>query len=109
MSTPTKEWLVIAPDKPDSLQKRLAARAKHLERAQPRVQAGNLVLGGAMLGSHPTGDGTPDMKGSVLLYKAESEEEVRNLIENDDYVKGDVWDLEKLQIIPFRSVFRTGL
>lgn len=62
-----------------------------------------------MLGEQPSGDGTPDMKGSVMLYKADTEAEVMSIVEKDDYVKGDVWDLEKIQIMPFRSAIRTAL
>lgn len=62
-----------------------------------------------MLGEQPAVDATPDMKGSVMIFKAETEEEVRSLVENDDYTKGDVWDVEKIQIIPFRSAFRTAM
>lgn len=109
MSTSNKEWLVIIADKPNSLQKRLAVRPIHLEKINPRVEVGQVVLGGAMLGEQPAVDAKPDMKGSVMIFKAETEEEVRNLVENDDYTKGDVWDVEKIQIIPFRSAFRTAM
>lgn len=109
MATSDKEWLVIVPDKPNSLQKRLAVRPLHLEKIQPLVEVGQVVFGGATLGEQPSIEGTPDMKGSVMLFKADTEEEVRNLIKNDDYTKGDVWDIEKLQVIPFRSAIRTAL
>lgn len=109
MSTSNREWLAIIPDKPNSLQKRLAARPLHLKEVQPRVEVGEVVLGGATLDEQPSVDGTPTMNGSVIIYKAETEQEVRNLIENDQYTKNDVWDLEKMKIIPFRSAIRTAL
>lgn len=109
MSTSNKEWLAIIPDKPDSLQKRLAARPLHLEKVQPRVKVGQVVLGGATLDEQPTVDGTPAMNGSVMIFKADTEEEVRTLIENDEYTKNDVWDIEKMKIMPFRSAIRTAL
>lgn len=109
MSTSNKEWLVIVPDKPDALQKRLAARPKHLEKIQPRVEGGQVVLGGALLREHPSVDGAPDMYGSAMVIKAETEQEVRSLIENDDYTKAGAWDVEKAQIIPFKSAFRTAM
>ena len=109
MSAPTKEWLAIIPDKPDSLQKRLAVRHLHLEKVKPRVAAGEVVFGGATLDEQPSADTTPAMNGSVMLFKAETEEDVRKLIENDDYTKNDVWDAAKAQIMPFKCAIRTAL
>lgn len=109
MATSNKEWLVIIPDKPNSLQKRLAARPLHLEKIQPRIKTGEVVFGGATLDEQPAVDGTPEMNGSVMLMKADTEQEVRAVVESDEYTKNDVWDLEKLQIIPFRCAIRTAL
>lgn len=109
MSTFHKEWLAIIPDKPNSLQKRLAARPLHLEKVAPRVEVGQVVFGGATLDEQPAVDGTPAMNGSVMLFKADTEEEVRSLIENDDYAKADVWDVANAKIMPFRSAIRTAL
>lgn len=109
MSTPTKEWLVIIPDKPNSLQKRLAARPLHLEKIKPRIETGEVVFGGATLDEQPAVDATPGMNGSVMLMKADTEQEIRALVEGDEYTKNDVWDVEKLQIIPFRCAIRTAL
>lgn len=109
MSTSNKEWLVIIPDKPNSLQKRLAARPLHLEKIKPRIESGEVVFGGATLDEQPAVDGTPGMNGSVMLMKANTEQEIRAVVEADEYAKNDVWDLEKLQIIPFRCAIRTAL
>jgi uncharacterized protein YciI len=57
---------------------------------------------GAMLESHST-EGTPSFKGSAMLLMAESEEQARELLKNDIYVRSGVWDLEKAQIIPVRD------
>lgn len=58
---------------------------------------------GAMLDQHPKPDDSVSFKGSVMIYVAESKEEVEELVKNDIYTKSDVWDLEKAQIIPVRS------
>lgn len=109
MSTSSREWLVTIPDKPNALQQRLAVRPKHLEKIQPRVEVGQVVLGGATLSEQPAVDGTPEMTGSVLIIKADTEEEVRALIEGDVYTKEGVWDFEKIQIKAFRSAIRTAM
>ena len=55
---------------------------------------------GAMLESHPAEGETPSFKGSVMLYIAENEAEVRKILEKDIYSRTGVWDLENAQIIP---------
>ncbi|EAL90102.1 uncharacterized protein AFUA_4G06860 [Aspergillus fumigatus Af293] len=55
-----------------------------------------------MLESHST-EGTPSFKGSAMLLMAESEEQAKELLSKDIYVRSGVWDLEKAQIIPIWS------
>lgn len=57
-----------------------------------------------MLNSHPAEGETPSFKGSMMLAVAESEAEVRALLENDIYSRSGVWDLEAAQIIPVRTI-----
>lgn len=57
-----------------------------------------------MLESHPAEGETPSFKGSMMLAVAESEAEVRALLEKDIYGTSGVWDLEKAQIIPVRLI-----
>jgi hypothetical protein len=53
--------------------------------------------------------GTPKMKGSAMLVGAKTREEVVERLKRDVYVTGEVWDFEKLQIIPFKSALRKAL
>jgi hypothetical protein len=50
--------------------------------------------------AHPTEGNPPNFKGSVMVFRAATEAEVREILSNDVYGKGNVWDLEKTQIIP---------
>ncbi|KAK5074241.1 hypothetical protein LTR64_006614 [Lithohypha guttulata] len=109
MSAPNKEWLVQIPDKPNALQNRLHARPAHLKNLTPRIEAGQVVFGGAMLSKQPVEGESPDMVGSVMLVKAESEEEVKELLKNDEYTKQGAWDVENAKIIPFRCAVRTAM
>jgi hypothetical protein len=52
---------------------------------------------------------TPQMKGSAMLIGAKTREEVVERLKKDAYVTGEVWDFEKLQIIPFKSALRKAL
>ncbi|OAK99712.1 hypothetical protein IQ06DRAFT_294133 [Phaeosphaeriaceae sp. SRC1lsM3a] len=109
-STPLQEWLVIVPDHAGALQKRIAARPKHLE-GLGADREDFWLWGGAML-EEPVkeGDsGPPKMKGSAMLIGAKTREEVVERLKKDVYVEGGVWDLEKVQIIPFKSALRKAL
>ncbi|PGH22936.1 hypothetical protein AJ80_02985 [Polytolypa hystricis UAMH7299] len=101
-STPTElkkrknEYLIIVPDKEESLARRLEVRGTHLANIKPIIISGFLKLGGSILDYHPTQESeTPPMKGSVLIAVAESEEEVREVLLKDVYVTAGVWDVEK--------------
>jgi hypothetical protein len=68
-------------------------------------------LAGAML-EEPVkeGDaGPPKMKGSAMLIGAKTKEEVVERLKKDVYVEHGVWDLSKVQIIPFKSALRKAL
>ncbi|TQV95337.1 hypothetical protein V2A60_009630 [Cordyceps javanica] len=113
MSTaaPTKfEFLVIVPDKPGTLQKRLEVRAAHLANVKPYADNGTYKMGGAVLNSVPkSADPTTfDFHGSSFVALAESKEEVLEQLKDDIYVTSGVWDLEKIQIFPFICAFRSA-
>ncbi|KAI3554967.1 hypothetical protein CABS03_01643 [Colletotrichum abscissum] len=106
----TKEFLCILPDKPDALARRLEVRPTHLENAQGHKSNGKIAVGGAMFEKeHPVEGQTPGFKGSVMIYTVKDAEEAWELIRGDVYAKNDVWDLEKAQVIPFKSAIRESL
>ncbi|KAK1708864.1 hypothetical protein BDP67DRAFT_492611 [Colletotrichum lupini] len=119
----TKEFLCILPDKPDALARRLEVRplsvvpgrlltclSTHLENAQGHKSNGKIAVGGAMFEKeHPVEGQTPGFKGSVMIYTVKDAEEAWELIRGDVYAKNDVWDLEKAQVIPFKSAIRESL
>ncbi|KAI9044834.1 YciI family protein [Aspergillus affinis] len=101
-----KEWLCIIPDKPNTLERRLQVRPKHYEDVKGLVSSGKLLVGGAMVESHPVEGETPSFKGSMLVYAATNVEEVKDIIKSDIYTSSGVWDVEKAQIIPYISAVR---
>jgi hypothetical protein len=69
------------------------------------------VFEGAML-EEPIKEGEagpPKMKGSAMLIGAKTREEVLERLKKDVYVEHGVWDLSKVEIIPFRSALRKAL
>jgi len=103
------EFLCIIPDKPGTLAKRLEVRPSHLNGAKPFVDSGIITIGGAMLESHPAAGETPVFKGSVLLVVGETSEDIKELLRKDVYTTSGVWDLDNVQIIPFKTALRAQI
>ncbi|KAM5342783.1 hypothetical protein ACJ41O_013749 [Fusarium nematophilum] len=104
-----KEWLAIMPDKANVLETRKKVKPIHYEGIKPLIASGTLPAGGAIFEKHPV-DGEPaQFKGSVVVYSAETAEQVREIIENDIYATSGVWDLEKVQILPYVAAVREPL
>ncbi|KAA8641303.1 uncharacterized protein ATNIH1004_002043 [Aspergillus tanneri] len=78
-----KEFLCIVPDKPNSIEIRKQVRPKHLEAAKGLVASGKLVVGGAMLESHPMEGQSMSFKGSMLIYTGRSLEDVQEMMMSD--------------------------
>ncbi|KAL5405031.1 hypothetical protein PMIN03_008744 [Paraphaeosphaeria minitans] len=107
-TAPLQEWLVIVPDFEGALEKRLAVRGEHLTEVKKDDER-FWLWGGAMLEEPITEGQAPKMKGSAMLIGANSREEVVERLKKDVYVKGEVWDWTKVQIIPFKSALRKAL
>ncbi|KAI0194206.1 hypothetical protein F4808DRAFT_464512 [Astrocystis sublimbata] len=108
-SSVRKEWLVIAPDEPGAINRRLKARPQHLEEIKPDVDSGFLVFGGPYSTSTPEGGASPTMAGSIIVMVAETKQEVIDRLQKDLYTAERVWDWEKLQIYPFKSTIRMAM
>jgi uncharacterized protein YciI len=95
-------YAIIAEDKPDSLEQRLAARPDHLQRLQDLQAAGQLVLAGP----HPAIDsedpGPAGFSGSLVVAEFASLEEARAWADADPYVAAGVY--AAVTVKPFRKV-----
>ncbi|KAI1009627.1 hypothetical protein LB504_003229 [Fusarium proliferatum] len=102
------EFLVVVHDKPNVREKRLEVRGTHFKNMVPNVENGSWKMGGAILNSVPKDDSVDslDFAGSTLVCIAESVEEVREQLSNDIYATSGVWDMDKVQIYPFKAAFR---
>ena len=90
------QWLIIAHDGTDSAarERRVAARAAHLENAS-RLQAdGHLLIGGALV------DDEGHMIGSAAVAQFETRAELDHWLRTDPYVTGGVW--QDIQVLPYR-------
>ncbi|KAK3628213.1 hypothetical protein LTR56_018727 [Elasticomyces elasticus] len=81
----------------------------HLANLKPNVESGFWVMGGASL-DEPVKEGeAAKINGSVMMAVADTKEEVLAKIKEDLYYTSGVWDVEKIQIFPFKSAIRSAL
>jgi hypothetical protein len=96
-------YAIISEDKPDSLEKRLAARPAHLARLEALQNQGHLVLAGP----HPAVDsedpGQAGFTGSLVVAEFTDLATAQAWADEDPYVKADVY--ANVSIKPFKKVF----
>jgi uncharacterized protein YciI len=90
------QYLVVAWDGTDTEAKarRLAARPAHLAKAGPMGQAGQIMVGGALL------DENGEMIGSATIVDFASRAELDAWLATDPYVTGKVW--QRIEVHPMR-------
>ncbi|GJE97297.1 YCII domain-containing protein [Phanerochaete sordida] len=108
MSTATKHtFAVYAPDytDPEAFSRRMAVRATHLVRVKSMKEEGLLRIGGVLADPETYQSAEKKLVGSMLIFEAESLEAVRKIIEEDIYWSSNVWDKEKVVILPWIPAF----
>ena len=90
------QFLVVAYDGKDKEAKnrRAAARPSHLAGAQELKEAGNIIVGAAIL------DENDEMIGSTLCVEFESHTDLDEWLANDPYVTEGVW--QDITVQPIR-------
>lgn len=89
------QYLIIAYDKQDALERRLASRDEHLEGVRKLMAEGKIINAGALIEDDV-------MVGSTLFIDFESDEEIDAWLENEPYVKNNVWDMDEMQMVPVK-------
>ena len=96
-------YAIIAQDVENSLQHRLAARPKHLERLTALQDQGRLILAGP----HPSIDceepGDAGFSGSLVVAEFESLLEAKAWADADPYIVAGVY--ANVTVKPFKQVF----
>lgn len=96
-------YAIITQDVENSLQDRLAARPKHLERLTALQDQGRLILAGP----HPAIDsedpGESGFSGSLVVAEFESLKEAQAWADSDPYVEAGVY--ANVTVKPFKKVF----
>ncbi len=90
------QFLVIARDGTDegAPERRQRTRPDHLESIRPLVDAGNVLVGGAILSE------SGDMIGSMVLVDFPDRSDVDGWLAHDPYVAQGVW--REIDVTPFR-------
>lgn len=88
------QFLVIARDGNDALERRLALREAHLAVANRLIESGNLLYGAATL------DDAGRPSGSMEVVQFESREELDRWLAGEPFVTGKVWS--SVEVTPCR-------
>lgn len=89
------QYLVIAYDNEGALDKRMDARPAHVEGTQKLMAEGKIVSACALIEEDM-------MVGSSVVTNFESENDFNDWLENEPYVKGGVWNMDEIQIVPIK-------
>lgn len=89
------QYLVIAYDNENSLEKRMGAREAHLEGTKQLIADGKIINAAALIEEE-------QMVGSTLFVDFSSEDELNAWLENEPYVTNGVWNMEEFQIVPIK-------
>lgn len=95
-------YAIVGNDVPDSLEKRLAARAEHLARLQQLENEGRLLLAGPFPAIDAENPGPAGFSGSLIVAEFAALDEAKRWAEADPYVAAGVY--ASVEVRPFRKV-----
>lgn len=95
-------YAIIGEDAPDSLERRLATRAAHLERLHALEQAGRLLLAGPFPAIDANDPGAAGFSGSLIVAEFDSVAEARSWADADPYLAAGVY--AGVSVKPFKKV-----
>lgn len=96
-------YVIFAQDTPNSLEKRLAVREKHLARLQALQTEDRLLTAGPNPAIDSENPGDAGFSGSTVIAKFASLEEAKAWASADPYVEAGVYG--EVIIKPFKKVF----
>lgn len=96
-------YVIFAQDTPNSLEKRLAVREKHLERLKQLQAEGRLLTAGPNPAIDDENPGEAGFSGSTVIAKFDSLDAAKAWAALDPYVEAGVYG--EVIIKPFKRVF----
>jgi hypothetical protein len=95
-------YVIHGTDVAGSLERRLAVRARHLERLQQLQNEGRLLLAGPLPAVDSPDPGPAGFTGSLIVAEFDSLDAARHWAEADPYVQAGVY--AHVEVKPFRKV-----
>ena len=86
------QYLIIAYDNENALDKRMEARAAHLKSTQELMKSGKIITACALIEEE-------QMVGSTLITNFDSNDEFEAWLAAEPYVQNDVWNMDEIQIV----------
>ncbi|KAE8393746.1 hypothetical protein BDV23DRAFT_180195 [Aspergillus alliaceus] len=103
------DWLVQIPVNTADMQAWANAREAHLAHLKPYVADGTIVFAGPTLAAHPKSpEDKLEITSSVMMFRAETEQEVRSIVSKNAFVEVGVWDMERAVVSPFKCGVRAA-
>ncbi|MCT8574203.1 YciI family protein [Glaesserella parasuis] len=96
-------YVIFAQDIPNTLEKRLAVRGKHLERLKQLQAEARLLTAGPNPAIDDENPGEAGFTGSTVIAKFNSLEEAKQWASQDPYVEAGVYG--EVIVKPFKKVF----
>ncbi len=89
------QYLVIAYDNDNALDRRLSVRDEHVAGVKKLMAEGKIINAGALIEDEK-------MVGSTLYIDFESDDDLDEWLENEPYVRNNVWNMDEFQIVPVK-------
>ena len=89
------QYLVIAYDNDNALDRRLAVRDEHVAGVKKLMAEGKIINAGALIEDEK-------MVGSTLYIDFESDDDLDEWLENEPYVRNNVWNMDEFQMVPVK-------
>ncbi|OMJ07071.1 hypothetical protein AYI70_g9264 [Smittium culicis] len=99
-----KFYHVTIKDYTDSecIDRRMKVRETHLKELNTLIEKKTIVFAGALIGKGSKN--TNIMVGSAIVVRAENEKIAREILENDQFAKHNVWDMSTFEISEIKPV-----
>ncbi|WP_371378868.1 YciI family protein [Thalassotalea aquiviva] len=98
-------YMIYSEDVPNSLEKRLSVRDKHLARLKTLQDQGRLVIAGPCPAIDSNDPGQAGFTGSLLVLEFDCLEDAKRWADDDPYMAAGVY--QKVTVKPYKKVFGT--
>jgi uncharacterized protein YciI len=95
-------YVIIGEDTPNSLEKRMAARPRHIERLNALLEQNRLLVAGPTPAIDSEDPGTAGFTGSIIVAEFATLQEAQDWANEDPYIEDGVY--KSVSVKPFKKV-----